>query len=393
MGKLLRSLKGENVRLYSNSGPLLALIAVFLISVCVAWVIGANSGKDSLLPSAIADEVNELPVSVPKEQTIETEETIQQVITDEYISDSSMISGSDVSESDKETTKIVVETRPFDSWNEAYRARYEELTDLNEEYTRMAENHSGREKGYYIAKQQEVVREAYIINACLKTGKEMGYSAAWNVVYLTLWLMLLPIGIFAAAAIASKTAGEYKSGVIYTLYTLPVTRMKQYFAKLMSVSLFAVLMCAVAWTGSVFGAMMGCGGLAYVGEYIRVLGESAKFESFFAFSLELLVCTFITSLILVAFSAAVSTLTRSQSTAVALTAVLCIAAMVFGKTAGGSGNILVGLSVVSVLDVSAPLRGVPNFASAGYGVSWLAAAVYWLVFIICGYLGMRRDVR
>ncbi len=396
MGKLLRSVKAENMRLYSGLTALLAIIAVFLISLGVSWVIGAGSGEDSLLPKALIEEINESAVKLPAEQIIEKqpENQIQTVIPEAVISDSSIISGADAPKTEAAaTTETVTEIRPFESWQDACRARYEELTELNDEYIRMAESLSGGEKAYYITKQQEAVREAYIINACLKENKEPGFSKAWNVIYLTLWLMMLPIGVIASAVTASKTAGEYRSGVVYTLYTLPVTRLKQYFAKLISVSMFAAVLCAAAWTGSVFGGMLGCGGLEYKGEYVRVLGEKAVSQSFFAHSLELALCVLITSFIIIAFSAAVSMLTRSIGAATALTAVLCAGSMLLGRTVGASGNIFTGLSIVSCLDVSAPLRGVPNFAQANYIVSYLAAAIHWVVFIICGYMGVRRDVR
>ncbi len=399
MGKLLRSARAENMRLYSGVAALLAIIAVFLIALGTSWVIGANSGEKSLLPKAIVDKINESPVKLSTEQVIENENDIQTVIPNDVISGSNITSGTDISRTDAVLTantaasETARETVPFESWQDACRARYEELTELNNEYLRMAESMSGKEKAYYITKQQEAVREAYIINACLRENKEPGFSKAWNVIYFTIWLMMLPIGVFVSAVTASKTAGEYRSGVIYTLYTLPVTRLKQYFAKLMSVSAFAVVLCAAAWTGSVFGGMLGCGGLEYKGEYVRVLGESAVSESFFTFSLEIAACVLVTSFIITAFSAAVSIMTRSIGAATALTAVLCIASMLLGKTAGASGNVFIGLSIVSCLDISAPVRGVPNYAQAGYIVSYLAAAIHWLVFIIMGYIGVRRDVR
>lgn len=396
MGKLLRSVKAENMRLYSGLASLLAIIAVFLISLGVSWVIGAGSGEGSLLPKALVDKINEPYVKLPAEQITETqvEKEIQTVIPNDVISDSSIISGADIPKTETTvTTETVTETRPFESWQDACRARYDELTELNDEYLRMAESLSGKEKAYYITKQQEAVREAYIINTCLKENKEPGFSKAWNVIYFTLWLMMLPIGVIVSAVTASKTAGEYRSGVIYTLYTLPVTRLKQYFAKLLSVSTFSVGLCAVAWTGSVFGGMLGCGGLEYKGEYVRVLGESAVSESFFMYSLELTACVLVTSFIIIAFSAAVSMLTRSIGAATALTAVLCAVSMLLGKTVGASGNVFTGLSIISCLDITAPIRGVPNFAQAGYVVSYLSAAAHWLVFITLGYIGVRRDLR
>ncbi len=397
MGKMFRSLRGENARLFSGVGALLAIVAVFLISVCTAWITGAESGDKGLLPAGIKDRINTRPVHISEKKPDDLiNEEIQEVISNADISNSDisetdMISDSDAVGSVSET--FPKEDKPAGSFRDAYRERYSELTRLNDEYVKLIESSSGRERQYYTVKQQECVREAYIINACLTEGKEAGYSKAWNTVYFTLWLMLLPIGIFSAAAIASKTAGEFKSGVMYTLYTLPITRLKQFFAKLMSVSIFALMLCAAAWTGALFGAIFGCGGLRYEGELVVVLGEKAQMQSFFVFSAELLLCVFISTLILIAFCAAVSTLTRSQSAAIALTALLCAAAMLFGKAAGGSGNIIAALSVVASLDVSAPLRGVANFASASHVVAWLAAAVHWLVFVICGYIGMRRDVR
>lgn len=373
MGKLFRSLRAENMRLYSGMGSSLAIAAVFIIALAAAWIIG-GSGAEEITAQAV-----NAPTEYTEEITVENE--IQQVI-----SDSDIISTTD-------TARTITETHSYDDWRTAYRARFDELTTLNEEYNELIEASSGKERAGYAVKQQECVREAFIINQCLNADKAAGYSEAWNTVYLTLWLMLLPICAFAAAVMASKTAGEFKSGVMGTLYTLPVTRLKQYIAKYLSTALFALLLCASAWTGALFGAMIGCGGIEYTGEYVKVLGESVTFTSFFGFSIELGLCIFASALVLTAFCIAISTLSRSQGAAISLTVILCAGAMLFGKALGASGNIIGGLSIVSVLDVSAPLRGIPNYAQASYVVSWLCALGYWLVFMICGYLGMRRDVR
>lgn len=380
MGKLIRSVHSENLRLYSGSGALLALIAVFLISLCSAWIIGANSGENTFFP-AIAERVNSSDINIPTEYTVEiiVEDNIQSVITATDISDSDTASTTD-------TPVSRIETHTYENWRDAYNARYAELTELNAHY-------SSLDGGYYQAKQQECVREALIIKKCLDADTPIGVSRAWNVVYLTLWLMLLPITLVAAAFISNKTAGEFKSGVMFTLYTLPVTRLKLYFAKLLSVSLFTAALCAVSLTGTVFGAMMGCGGIEHEGSYVRVLGEDVSFVSFFSHAVELTVCVLATVYILIAFCGAVSTLTRSQSAAITLTVLLVLAAMIFGKAVGSMGNIFCGLSVISVLDISAPIRSIPNYPAASYVVSWLTAVIYWLVFIIGGYLGMRRDAR
>ncbi len=401
MGKFLRSVKGENIRLFASASPLLSVIAVFLIALVTAWIIGANSSEGGLVSEDIKNAVNSAPVSVKEEYTVEItyKNPIQNVITNNNISDSDIsgsdISGSDVSQTDTKKEEIkdstVVETHSYKTWQDAYRARYNELTKLNDEYAQLAEISEGREKELYTVKQQECIREAFIISHCLDKNVEAGVSKSWNVSFLALWMMLLPVSVIAAAVISSKTAGEMRTGTIKTLYALPVTRIKQYFAKLTSTAFLTVLLCAAAWVGSVFGAMIGCGGISYKGEYIRVLGEKVTSVSFFAHSIELTVCIFISALILTAFSAAISTTTRSQGAAVALTAILCAGAMIFGRAAGGAGNIVSMLSIITVLDVSAPIRGIPNYASAGYIVSWLTVSVYWLAFIICGYLGMRKD--
>lgn len=355
MIKLFRSLRAENMRLYFGAGAILTIAAVFLIALAVSFMLG----------SGMVEPANELIGST----AVAEPSGIQDVILQDNI------------------------TKPYSDWRDSYRARFDELTALNESYTALAQQSTGAESAAYLAKQQECIREALIINKCLDNDTATGYSKAWNTVNLTLWLMLLPVSAFAAAVMASKTAGEFKSGAMNILYTLPATRMKQYFAKYLSAALFALLLCASAFSGSIIGAMLGCGGMTYTGNAVRVLGESVTFTSFFSLSAELALCLLLSTLVLLAFCAAVATVSHSQGAAVALTVILCAAAMLFGRALGESGNLIGGLSVVSVLDISAPLRGLPNYSAAGYAASWLCASVYWLIFIICGYLGMRRDVR
>ncbi len=392
MGKLLRSLHAENMRLYAGRGAVLALAAVFVIALVLSLTL-ASGGEESLLPSAVTDRINEPSVNAPQEYTVEetVKEEIQEVISSGDISESD-ISASDAAP-EQDGTEVVLKTYTYDNWRDAYKARYAELSALNNEYNDMAEASSGSERGYYTVLKQECVREALIINKCLERDEPAGHSRTWNVIYITLWLMLLPVGVFASGVMSSKTAGELKTGVMNTLYTMPATRLKQYFAKYLSASLFALLLCASSWAGAVFGSMIGCGGIIYEGSCMRVLGENVSAVSFFSYSVELGLCIFASALILTAFSAAVSTLTRSQGAATALTAILCLGAMVLGRSAGASGNIITGLSIFAVLDISAPLRGIPNFASAGHIVSWLCAALYWLVFVTGGYIGTRRDIK
>ncbi len=393
MGKLLRSLRAENMRLYSGLGAVLTVTAVFILSLFLAIALTDGSGENGLLPSGLSDMINSPAVVVPEEEITEEPKQvdIQPVISDSDISNSD-ISGSDIlSESD--TPAPPVQPADVRDWHDSYRARYEELIVLNDEYAALTKTSTGMEKAYYIAEQQKCVREGLIINHCLSSDSPAGHSRPWNIVFVTIWLMLLPIGILAAAVMASKTAGEMKSGVITTLYTLPATRLKQYTAKYLSAGIFALLLCGAAWTGAVFGAVIGCGGMGEETECIKVLGETVSTVSCLSYSVELSLSVLAGALVATAFSAAIATTTRSQSAATVLSAVLLAAAMVLGRAAGASGNIVMGLSPVSVLDISAPLRGIPNYASAGYVVSWLCAAVYWLVFIIIGYLGIRRDVK
>ncbi len=357
MIKLLRSLRAENMRLYSGKGAIAAVTAAFLIALGVAFMLGSGMvepAEDIIRKSAVAE---------PSE--------IQ-----------SVISGSNITNSSAKG-----------DWQSSYRARFEELTALESKYAALAQQSTGAESGAYLAKRQECIREALIINKCLDKDTAAGYSESWNTVGLTLWLMLLPVSAFAAAVMASKTAGEIRSGAANMLYTMPATRMKQYFAKYLSSAIFALLLWAAAFSGSIFGAMLSCGGMSYTGECVRVLGESVTFTGFFPFSAELALCMFLSTLVLLAFCAAVSTVSRSQGTAVALTAILCAAAMIFGRALGESGSIAAGLSPLSVLDISAPLRSLPNYSAVGYAASWLCAAGYGLIFIICGYFGVRRDVR
>lgn len=395
MGKLFRSFHAENIRLYSGKSAALAAAAVFVIALILSWTLASGSEEGFML-SALSDSINAPCVDAPEEYTIEetVNNEIQNVISSADISGSDL-SASDLYNADADTdgTEVIVKTYTYKSWQDSYKARYAELSAMNDEYAELIKASSGSRRGYYVAMQQECIREALIINECLEENTQAGHSRTWNVIYLAIWLMLLPVSVFASAVMSSKTAGELRSGVMNTLYTMPATRLKQYFAKYLSASLFAFLLCAASWSGAVFGAMIGCGGIIYEGQYMKVLGESVTSVSFFSFSVELTLSVLAGVLILTAFSAAVSTLARSQGAASALTAILCLGVMVLGKTAGTSGNIITGLSVISVLDVSAPLRGVPNFAGAGYVVSWLCAAVYWLAFITGGYIGMRRDIK
>lgn len=267
---------------------------------------------------------------------------------------------------------------------------------INDSYERWnaladkAENGTYMQRAIAERERECAARESNIADYRLTNGVSPEGGNMWRVIQLALWLMMQLVCLPAAVAASDMFAGEYTRGTIYMNLARPVTRIKQYFAKLFTAWIYGALLMAAAFAGSVLSGalLLGDNGGSYVG---FINGEVYQ-VSWPRHCLAVFGCCFASLAICIAICAALGTLTRSRAAAATGALAITLASVWLGRAFAPTLGVLSGLSIISCLDLTVPLVTSANYAGLSFADCCVSCTAHLLVFSIAGYYFMRRDI-
>ncbi len=267
---------------------------------------------------------------------------------------------------------------------------------INSSYDRWRELSDIVENGTYLQRaaaeraQEITARESAVAAYRIEHSIAPGGGGMWRIMPLVLWLMMQLICLVCAVAASDMFAGEYSRGTIYMNLARPVTRIKQYFAKMITAWIYGALLLIAAFAGAaVIGALLlGDDGGAYVG----FINGAAYHVGWKRHCLAVLGCCMSTVVMCITLCGTLGTLTRSRAvSAVGASAVVLIAVWLGSSVAPVLGHVS-GLSVFSCIDLTVPLMTAANFPGLSFADCCVSCGAHLLIFFILGYYFMRRDI-
>ncbi|MDR1002130.1 MAG: ABC transporter permease subunit [Oscillospiraceae bacterium] len=406
MIKLLRVIKCEWIKLFSKRSMSAAFLLVFLLAMLTAYgssaiVESENITLPSFLKDGIAGKVfsntefgrnGEIDLSFYEKSRRTADGQNGDALSGsdlagEYAG-SVPVSGSDagvsVSDSSEEFGK--------DTWQSAYYQRINELTEAINAQKYIAGMTAGAEKYRAASLVSEYEREKVILTFCLTENTPREANTPWNTVVFAVWLLMIPCAVILFTAASNSFAGELKSGTIKTMLSLPATRLKFFFGKLIVLNIYTFMLVFSAWLGAVTGSLLGFGSLSQNYGYILTYGEDAYLYTWFSYSLMAALGVALSVVVITHFCVMVSTVTRSYAAAIAVPSLVLLISLSFGGLLASFGNPVVGATLFCNLDLSLLVTSLPNFSSVGVLGVLLSIAAHMFVFAAYGYFAFRRDV-
>lgn len=211
----------------------------------------------------------------------------------------------------------------------------------------------------------------------------------WGAMRFTLWVMAQIATVVTVCAASDMFGGEYSRGTIYMNLARPVTRVKQYIAKLITSGIYAALLAVACFIGVLAaGALLG----KTNGIYVGFINGQAYHKGWVGHLAEVMLCGWAMMNMCVAICAAAGTLTRSRTGSAAAAIAVMIVSIYLGGLFAPTFGIASGLSLFSCMDLTAPLVGMRNHPDVSFNDCVLSLGVHFILFSCAGYGFMRKDI-
>ena len=234
--------------------------------------------------------------------------------------------------------------------------------------------------------QKRVATAEYMLENNITPVSTKAYDSA----IFCMWLMLPVVGFLALVASSDLFAGEFARGTITTVLPRPATRIKQYTAKIVTSILYSSLLMLTVFAVSMLACGLFIGGTN--GTYVGYVNEKIYVTTLSAHCGEVFLCFIAALAVIVALCAALGNLTRSRTVSAALPFALMCVSLFFGDSLGAIGNLVLGSTLFSTLDLGAALCFVPNFSGISFTTCAISVGLHFLVFVICGYNFLKKDI-
>lgn len=348
MIKLFRSFKAEQIKLWGKNSTLFYIISVVVLSLasCLfCYIIAADGAIE--LPSVMQSGHAERAFSAPR------------YTQDEWLSDADV--------------------------------RLSELAGRMEELRVTAGSETGSAQYAAEREYREALYEAAVTKYCVQNNIKPEQPQFWNVLIFCMCTLLPFIGMFAVTAASDIFAGEFSRGTVRSILPRPITRIKQYLAKVTVAIIYSAVLLVIAY----FSLLTGCGiffGAAQGGSYVGVLNGGIYECTWFAHSLGVLLCNFASLAAVIALCAFLGYMTRSRTVSAVFSLAVLFVAFYFGEAFGAFGSPILGATLFATLDLSVPLSQVPYYAVMSFTASAVSVFAHMLIFLIAGYTFFKRDV-
>ena len=248
---------------------------------------------------------------------------------------------------------------------------------------------SGTHKVLLERELQQMERQKTIAEYRVASNIRPENERVWGVMRFSLWVMVQIAAAVVICAAADMFGGEYARGTIYMNLARPVTRIKQYTAKLVTAGIYAALLIAACFVGVLAaGTLLG----ETKGVYVGFINGEAYHKGWIGHLLEVALCGWAMLEMCVAICAAAGTLTRS-GTGSAMTAIaVMIVSIYFGKVLAPIFGIISGISIFACMDLTVPLIGTLNHPDMSFNECVVSLAVHFMLFSCAGYGFMRKDI-
>lgn len=418
MGKLFRAIVSEHRKLWQKKSVWLCLAALAALSVGCVLLCGelCESGvKVPVLASsaygeylfgggssfvAPAPEHPDVPEPQPEQQP---EPAGEPVVSGATVSVTDIVpgylkkptpSGSDAAaaQTQPEETAPAAASAPPATDQEVEAARYadaaaEQLRALN---TELSAAETAAQRADVKARMAKLTRDAAVAVYRARYEVPAGEDEnGWRLLILAVWLMT-PLAAAVSVLFASDMfAGEFTRGTICMILPRPITRIKQYAAKLITALLFSMLAMWVVY----LAVLLASGSLSGSDVYVGFLNDSVYRTTWAKHSLVMLLCNYITVFVCVALCAMVGNMTRSRGASIVAALGLLLIALLGGGVLGSSGADILGWTLPACLDLGAVLESVPYAPEMGFSQCAMSAGAHLAVFVMLGYSFFRRDAR
>ncbi len=382
MFKLFRAVKSEHRKLWCKRSPFLWVIAVAALAACI---FGASDkyltdGGDWFLSNRFTAMLAERSSDGEAYTADGHKQTVSVPSANNSVSRSDeVLSWSDV------TVPIIAEI--------GWRAKESKKANAASEkwYSLESELVEGTPESYGIMREQAAAERVVLTSEYrLKNDIEPQDNRVWILIQMTVW-MVMPIAAAVAAAAASDMfAGEYTRGTIVMNLARPITRIKQYTAKLITAEFYGALLMIAAFLGALITGFVRCGAENDV--YIGYVNGEVYQTTCMKQSLMVLGCCYASVVICIAICAALGTLTRSRTASAMGAAVLTAVGVYFGRAIAPTIKLVSGISVLSCLDLTAPLVECANLPTLSFADCAVSLVIHYFIITVSGYFFMKKDI-
>lgn len=236
---------------------------------------------------------------------------------------------------------------------------------------------------------QQMKRQMAINSYRLDNNIRPDNEYTWGIMRMSLWVMAQIAAAVTVCAASDMFGGEYSRGTIYMNLARPVTRIKQYTAKLITASVYAALLMLACFIGTLAaGALLG----ETDGIYVGFINGEAYHKSWLGHIFEIMLCCWAMIEMCVAICAAAGTLTRSRTGSAVTAIVIMIVSLYFGSVIGSAVGIVSGFSLIACMDLTAPLAGSLNHPDVSFNECVISLGAHFMLFCCAGYNFMRKDI-
>lgn len=349
MLKFFRSLRTESKKMWSKRSVILTVVLIFVL----AFVL---SGIGARLPRW-SDSFPSTPSN--------------RILTD-------VMYGSEPAVSDSDFTKY---------YSDIANKAAERLVEINGriEFT------SGREHYALARERAELLYYGGIARYRVQYKVTDKDSSAGKLIIFTIWLLMPLIAVFSVLYASDIFAGEFERGTIRLMLCRPVTRIRQYLAKLAAALIYSALLSA----GSLIIAAVQA--FSAFGDdtnriYLGLLNGSVYQTAWSNHVIAAAVCCFSSVLCCVTFCAFLGNLTHSRTASAIIPLLFLGVGMCFGPWIGASDSVLPGLSLFCCIDITTPLCGLGSSASLGFSEYAASLGIHIVMFLIGAYASFRNDI-
>lgn len=211
----------------------------------------------------------------------------------------------------------------------------------------------------------------------------------WGVMRMSLWIMAQIAAMVAICAASDMFGGEYSRGTIYMNLARPITRVKQYTAKLITSGVYAALLMLACLIGTLAaGALLG----ETSGDYVGFINGEAYHKSWIGHMGEVMLCCWAMIEVCVAVCAAAGTLTRSRTGSAVAAICIMIVSIYLGDIIASSMGVISGFSLFACLNLTAPLIGQLNHPDVSFNECVVSLGAHFMLLCFAGYGFMRKDI-
>lgn len=399
MGKLFRAIICEHRKLWQKKSACLCLVIVIVLSSLCAVLLGALDEAKVELPMLSStphgsglfgsETLVEQWIKESEAEKAEEEEPPKQEqapIPSQSDVSGSDVSASDVSASDSEAQQEQ-ESEPEREPTvvESTFSATERLAKLREKLLMVPDSEK-----YRIEKQiEQLTRAASIDIYRQRYSLPATDESDWRRFVLVIWLLTPIVAVFAIGFCSDIFAGEYGRGTIRMVLSRPITRIKQYAAKVITAAIFTAILM---WVMYLF-ALLASGELDNNATYVGYINGNVYKTTWINHSLAVLLCNYITVMTAIMLCAMVGNMTRSRAASALSAVALLMVSLLAGEALGSTGSAIIGLLIPVSLDLSLPLEGVANCATLGFSHCAISVGLHLAAFTMAGYMAFRRDAQ